>query len=229
MDAGDTVMLQTFAARVAELNARDYGTNPFSAGFVRSDFKQQLADYGESLRWWKCFKNAPFDAIGPGGETVNSGGQMFVEKPLADDVKVLCCDVSRETQPQEFGQIEVGQLNYVGLPDEIELSNGDRVLLNDRRVIWRQTIEPSGESRSKMVRDWVTGLTIITGGAGTLQVESDGASYVQWAGTPETVLIEFAFVPRYVFLDVSDRNPPRGADGKRLLQRGVLTLENRKS
>ena len=42
---------------------------------------------------------------------------------------------------------------------------------------------------------------------------------------PDTALLDVHYHPLYVFLDENEKNPPLGADGKRLPQRGVLTLE----
>ena len=219
-------MLTNFAARVAELNARDYSTNPFSTGFVRSDFAVQLRDYGENIRWWKCLQDVPFDAIGPNGETVNSNNQLFIEQSLTDDEKILPHDVMRQTGADAAFQYEQGQLGFSCLPDEIELSNGDRVLMIERRVVWRQTLKPNGSTRTKLARDWAADLTIIGDGAGTLEVEASGASFINWQSALDVMLVQFEFMPRYVFLDETDRNQPRGSDGVRMPQRGILTLEN---
>lgn len=189
-------------------------------------FRDLIQQNGEPVRWWKCFRDVPFGLTGPNGEAVNRDNQLFIEQTLADDVRMYCHDVIWQNVEGEAFQHADGQLNFACMPDEIELSNGDRVLLIDRRVLWRQNVDASGGARVRLERDFAVDLTVISGGAGTLEVEADGASYVSWQGEPSTALVEFSFVPGYSFLDESDRNQPRGSDGVRLPQRGILTLEN---
>ena len=214
----------------AQLAAMPYANSPFSQGILVDDYNKEFAQHGELIRHDRCFRKAPEEMAGPNGETVERDGNLYIENEDARDARVLIGSTERDIMDAEFGLISQGQTSISCDPAIIELARYDRVILISRRVLSRQAFAPSGEARDELDFYRAAEIVSLSAGEATLEVEDDGRSFLRWIGAPPPLCrVEFRYLPQYVYLDVSDRNPPRGADGKRLLQRGVLTLENRKS
>jgi hypothetical protein len=219
----------------AELANLPYATNPFSQGIITDDYRAQFREHGERVRHWMAFGKAPDNAVGPNGETPERDGNLYVENILSDEVRVLITETEREVYDVEFGLLSKGRASIACLPDEIEPARNDRFVLLDKLFLGRLAIGCSGEVSDSLGRGFVREiLSVIADGAVLstaaydLTEADDGISQITWKGAiPETALINFRYNPAFVYLDVSDRNPPRGADRKRLPIRGILTLEKR--
>lgn len=222
-------------ATVSQLISASYtGAGPFAEGLTADDYRDQIGEHGETCRWWKAFK-APDGTTGPNGETVERNGLLYIEQTIPSTVRVYVSETQREVYDPEFGLLTKGQTQIACMPDEIELARGDRVLLNSRLMKERIAVTATGATNSLQRRHVSAIVEVIHGGAVlaasryTLSTLANGTGQINWTGTAPTgtVLIEFRYNPLYVYLDVSDRNPPRGADGERLPQRGILTLEQK--
>ncbi len=214
----------------AQLAALPYAETPEAAGITSEDYREQFGQHCERIRHFACFPNAPEEMVGPNSETVERDGNLYVESELGESVRVAISSTERAVFDAEFGLISQGQTSIACLPDEVELARGDRVILIDRRVLARKAFIPSGEHRDELDYFRAVELLSVSEGEATLEVEDDGRSFVRWIGAPPLLCrITYRRHPQFVFLDISDKTPPFGSDEKRLPQRGILTLENRKS
>lgn len=219
----------------AELAALPYATNPFSKGLLADDFRAQFQQHGERVRHWMAFAGAPDNAVGPGGETPERDGILYLENVLPDGVRVLITETEREIYDADFGMLSKGRASLACLPDELEPARGDRFVLVEKLFLARVALACGGGHSDSLERRFVSEIvSVIADGEALapsdyeLSEADDGTGVVTWNGSaPQTALVNFRFHPQFVYLDISDRNPPRGSDGKRLPIRGVLTLEKR--
>lgn len=144
--------------------------------------------------------------------------------------------------------IELARGDRVALPSRLSIGriavtpSADGNSLERKYVTEITSVYVSGEvvpatppdmANPEGIPESITPATLLDVDAYSLIEDDDGTSRIEWADNATytlptaTALIEFRYNPLYVFLDVSDRNPGRGADGERLLQRGVLTLEQK--
>lgn len=213
---------------VEQLAAMSYsGGNPASKGLTAEEYRGNIAQYGETIRWWKGY-DAPMDAIGPNGETVNRFGKLYIEQQLAPTVKALIYSTPREEHDMEYMLIPKGSTGITCMPDEIELAHGDKVLLPTRRVIGRVLLVPGDNC---LTHPWVYSITSVYMNGGqlpegryTFAVDSNGVSTLYIDGHNAPALVDYLYMPLYAF-HMSERNPIRGYDGERLPQRGTLICE----
>ncbi|HEX9998367.1 MAG TPA: hypothetical protein VGB45_14610, partial [Abditibacterium sp.] len=217
----------------AELADLPYATNPFSQGIITEDYRTQFHEHGERVRHWMAYNGAPDGAMGPNGETANRHGILYVENVLPEEVRVLITETQREVYDVDFGLLSKGRASIACLPDELEPARNDRFVLLDKLFVGRLAIACSGESSDSLGRSFVREILSVIADGEVLSVSDyqlteaeDGTSEITWGATiPQTALINFRHNPAFIYLDVSDRNPPRGADQKRLPIRGILTME----
>jgi hypothetical protein len=217
----------------AQLAALPYATNPFSQGIITDDYRQQFREHGERVRHWMAFSGATENAVGPNGETPERDQILYVENVLPPEVRVQITETEREVFDVEFGLLSKGRAALACLPDELEPARGDRFVLVEKLFMARVALACSGGASDSLDRRFVSEIvSVIADGeevsSYSLDEDEAGTGKIVWSGAaPQNALVNFRFHPQFVYLDISDRNPPRGADGKRLPIRGVLTLEKR--
>ena len=217
----------------ADLAALPYATNPFSQGINADDYKAQRTTQNgwERVRHWMAFANVPENAVGPNGEQPERNGKLYIENMLSPEVRVLITETEREVFDAEFGLLSRGHASIACFPDEIDPARGDRFTLLDKLFLARVAVSCSGDATDDLGRRFVSEIVSVIADSGTLDssayfLQDEDKGKIEWVGVPpQWALVSLHYFPSFVYLDVSDRNPPRGTDGNRLLIRGLLTWE----
>lgn len=213
-----------------QANQRPYrGGGAGTKGMTSDDFRTQMRLHGERVRWWKAYRPAEGIAWsgleGPGGEHPTSQGLLLIEQPLDSAVRVQMYSNREEVVDESFGLIRIGTTMIACVPDEIELSRGDRVLGLDRTKLEREVIEQD----STLSRQFPASITrIVSVSTGVIDANTytlDGRT-IDWVGTPPSgvLLVDYRFYPVYEFQEAMNRQGPLGSDNKRLPQHGALRL-----
>lgn len=223
------------AAELAAASDQYSGNSAFADGIVKSDFTTMLGKVRTRVRVWAAYDCSEADSVeGPNGEEVERDSHLYIEQKPNEEILVWRSSTKKEMFHADFGVLAIGQTLVQNLPDEIEFSYGDRILFVDTLVLGRCALTPSGESTDRLPRRHVSEiLTVIADGvimqSGDfgLITETSGISYIEWVTVPHVALITFRYHPEFTWLNINDRTPLRGADGNRLPQRGIATLQQR--
>jgi hypothetical protein len=233
MEAGGVLMLIDLAVRTAAANEAPYSPNPFSEGLMGSDLVLAMGEMRTRVRVWRAYSVEDLEAIGPDNEEVGSNAHLYIELQPAATLLVWRHETTRDVEYADIGLIRKGQTAVANLPDEVEFAQNDRVLFVDSTIIASFGFLTSGEERDELPYRHTSELVTVIGDGQVwdsedyqLIVEADGSSFIKWEKRPDHALITYRYHPEYRYVSV-DRTPPKGADGKRLPQRGILTLQMR--
>jgi hypothetical protein len=223
------------ASELVAASSEYEGNSAFAEGITTDDFTKMLGKERTRVRVWAAYDcTSELSTVGPNGEVVESDGHLYIEQKPNSEILVWRSETKREVYHVDFGLLPQGQTQISNIPDEIEFSYRDRILFVDSVVLGRCLIAPNGEESDTLPRRHITEIVSVIGDGEelsesdfTLIKEASGTSKIEWVNAPQMALITFRYYPEFTWLNASDRLPPRGADGKRLLQRGIATLQQR--
>lgn len=183
--------------------------NPLAPEQAPHDYRAQYRVYGEQVRWWK-------------------GSQ---EQPLPDDVRVLIYQNRREIERVALPPVPVGQTMISVLPDEIHLTQGDRILATQRLQRARTRLRREAGSSDVLPIRYAVDLAWVVGAGRTYIVGEDVAlsadgRAVEWLdggqapGEGQEYGLEWTYRPMYVFLGELNQDTPGG--GGMVPQIGLL-------
>lgn len=236
---------------VGELCALPYeGTMAFSRGFVVDDFREQYAQHGEGLRWFKAFQSSRNDArtnsyqrnVGAGASSGDSG-RKWQEQTTAlngvpiSDVRVLVWEASEQIADANFGRAVKNVTRISAIPDEVKLSRGDRIVLTaPARALLEQDTLKRGTSTvdalplfpvAHIARVWDEARVYVAGTDYTKS--SNNITWLAGAGVQSPASgarynIEYARQPVYEFSFGDEQLIRPDVEGNGLPQRGQLML-----
>jgi hypothetical protein len=224
------------AEDLAQLNYT--GPSSFSQGFTKEDFKySHFFPHCEPARVWSGYQ------VPEGTPGMERNGRLYEEMVLAPDVRVHIYNTKTEVFGTEFGMALKGSTAIRTIADEIELARGDRVLLTGkhRRILARTLvtrgaapIEGQPNEADELPHHFVQNVAkILIGGAiveeNRYRVSQDANQRgVEWLDPPPDGTeygVAWRFAPLYYFAGQENQQSPADADGERLMQQGILTLE----
>lgn len=214
---------------VEELNALPYtGSSAFANGLTAADYRAQIAAHGQPFRWWKALRTDPGT-----GQKRESNDRVYEEQefPEGSNVRALFYNTSKDIMHPEAGLIPKGHTAISVMPDECELTEGDRVSPLVHRWRFRGRAKRAETGDDLLLHRMATNIERIVIGGEMVDVENyellDGG-LVHWlddAPTAGTVyLVEYRYHPLYEFLGIEQGVVQFGEDGAFLPQRGLVKV-----
>jgi hypothetical protein len=217
----------------------DYpGAVASAKGFAKDDYKyKHFLLHGEPCRAWAGY------LVPEGTPGRERNGRLYEELMLAPDVRVVISNTETEVYGTEFGVALKGSTRIRTLADELELARGDRVLLTGKhRWILARTLVTRGaapiqgqpEEADELPHHFVQDIRKILIGdqivdSSRYRVSQDAEQWgIEWLDPPPDgteYSTAWRFAPLFYFAGQENRQSPADADGERLMQQGVLTLE----
>ncbi|MBW3637060.1 MAG: hypothetical protein KY445_11465 [Armatimonadetes bacterium] len=218
------------STRIADANALPLSPSPFSQGIQAEDFRVQVREHGERVRWLQAIEAQ----LGPNGEQPTRGGVVYVEKPLAPEIRVFLYQETRDVAVEQFGLLARGNMMISFLPDEIDPIRDDRFVALERTLTSRQALTPSGAATDALnhrdavsvssMWDSVTGVII----SPTRYTVENGV--IRWTNTladprpTGEVTLVYKYRPHYEWLGENAHQAFLGEEGARLPGKGPLRL-----
>ena len=166
-------------------------------------------------------------------------GFIYLEEPLAADVRVALDTVREAIIHPQFGALTVGDVMLTAMPDQLYLRSMDKLLLAD----WKQgLVEQVTKGADELLRPWAVGVQQVRttttiygqGVSWSLDVDEDtGASCILWAdGTPqpgegEYYVVSYLYAPLYWVDPASDQTGRPTAGSSLALPRAVKLSKER--
>lgn len=219
-------MALDLSASIAAVNALPLAPDPFSLGLQADDFRAQVKDHGERVRWFQAIEAQS----GPGGEQPTRGGVVYVEHPLPDEVRVFLFQNTRDVAMEQFGLLARGSTMIAFLPDEIDPIRDDRFIALDRTLTSRQRLVPSGGATDALNhKDAISVSAMWDSVSGAVIDPSRYAienGLLKWNGAPPSVEVTlvYKYRPHYEWLGQNAHQAFIGEDGARLPGTGPLRL-----
>jgi len=211
------------SSQVAAANALPYATAPFSIGLTGEDFRDLHIDHAQRVRWWKAVE-MPKGAAG-----VGLSGIRYFEQILGGCLITYKFSNERQLDEDEFGKIRVGDVRFSAMPDEIELSSGDRILAIDSPKIAASVLRVNDDSEATLPRLHIAGVETVYDAAGVVIPNNYEVldRVIRWVGSgaaPDEISVRYRFYPMYEFRGENENQAFVGTDGKRLPQIVPLDL-----
>lgn len=210
------------------LSSAELAALPYTGGapaMVAGDFKAQLFDpMGKPVRWWKAYE-AP-----PGTPGVNAQGRLYIEQELADDVRVLFHQTTRDIVTSEFGVFPKGTSAVSNIPSDIEFARMDRILVTDVTWLARQLVKRGAGETDLLVQPHVESIAAVLVNGAAVDADSYEATEtgIKWLADEVEVgsvyAVEYRYHPLFEYLMQSESLMQAGGDGAMLPQRGIVQL-----
>lgn len=217
-------MSMNLSARIAAANALPLAPSPFSQGLQAEDFRVQVREYGERVRWLQAIETAAV----LGGQAPTRAGVVYIEKPLAPEVRVFLYQEGRDLAPEQFGILTRGNMMMSFLPDEIDPVRDDRFVALDRTFTSRQLFTVSGSAPVALNHKTVISVSAMWNAGGVVLASRYAITngLLTWIGAAPSgdVTLVYKYRPCYEYLGENAHQAFLGTDGARLPGKGPVRL-----
>lgn len=200
-------MKSTSSWTASALSTLPYSTSPFERDFPFDNYQEHLRDSGETIRWWKGYERTGA-RHNRGGESAKGHDFLYLEQRLARESRVLFGQTQEPRSTPTFSLLETGTPTLTYLPQDIELAQGDIIVLTSRPILSRCLLEPAGRTRDALPHFFISNIDKVFDESGTwssamYSVHEHGIEWREEA--PSTsVLIEYRYYCAFEFQGVLD-------------------------
>ena len=167
---------------------------------------------GERVRWLQAL---PCDCRDPADPTYGDAractrcehGYVYREQVLPANVRVLLTRQRREFLHPEVGLVRVGDLTVTAMPDEIQISDFDKLVLIDRAAPKKELVTRGSGERDALAEEYPLAVAVVADGdtvfvEGTDYLFDEEAGEVVWlagGSVPggRTYAVSYTFAPVY--------------------------------